>query len=429
MATLHGDASLGDDYAWLTLEVAAQRIARARGEGPGVAELTSRLPGQTLLGAAALRGETLALEALHATLGQHVTAQPTRGRVAVAMSGGVDSAMALRAAVDDGLEPVGVTLRLWLDPEAPDTERACCSSTSVRAARSLCHDHGVPHVTLDLREEFRSSVVEPFIDGYAAGLTPNPCVRCNASFRFDELEGFARRIGAERLATGHYARLVERGGRVLLARACDPTKDQSYMLAGLPPEALERLWFPLGETLKRENRERAAGLGLAAAHRPESQEACFLGGSDYRDFLERHGVRGGGGPIVDRTGRELGRHEGAWRYTPGQRKGLGLGGAGGPLYVIGTDVASGTVRVGERGALASRRVRCEPGTLHTDDLRGEVKLRFRSPAVAATVVREPGGFSLELDEPVEAVAPGQLAAIYVDGAVVGAGTISAATPA
>ena len=201
------------------------------------------------------------------------------------------------------------------------------------------------------------------------------------------------------------------------------------MLAGLTPPALERLWFPLGETFKRDNRERAAGLGLAAAHRPESQEACFLGGSDYRDFLERHGVQGLHGPIVDRAGRELGRHEGTWRYTPGQRKGLGLGGGKGPLYVVATDASSGTVEVGERSALASSRVRCEPGVLHTDDVRGEAKLRFRSPAVAAAVVKEVAGFSLELDEPVDAVAPGQLAAIYVDGAVVGAGTITSASPA
>ena len=429
MRTLHGDATLGGDYAWLALAVTDQLIVEASGEGPGVAELVSSARNMTLLEAAALAGEEIALEALHAALGPHVAAPRCRRRVAVAMSGGVDSAMALQAVLDRGHEPVGVTLRLWVDPAAPDTERACCSPSAVRAARALCHGHGVPHVTLDLRESFKAAVVEPFVEGYAQGLTPNPCVRCNASFRFDELDGFAQRVGAASLATGHYAKTVERDGQRLLARAADASKDQSYMLAGLAPAALERLWFPLGDTLKRDNRERAAQLGLAAARRPESQEACFLGGSDYREFLERHGVRGGEGAIVDVDGRKLGSHKGAWRFTPGQRRGLRLGGGSGPLYVLATDVSSGTVKVGERAALGRTRVSCQPGLVYTGDRRVEAKLRFRSPAVAADLHLAEGGFSLELDEPVEAVAPGQLAAIYVEDAVVGAGTICDSGPA
>ena len=427
MIELHGDATLEGDYAWLRLDVREQRIERATGEGPGVATLRSELAGRTLLETASLRAEPLALEALHAALGDHVAAPLKGGRVAVAMSGGVDSAMALQAAIEGGFEPVGVTLRLWVDPSAPDTERACCSSTSVRAARALCHDHGVPHVTLDLREQFRSSVVDPFVAGYSAGLTPNPCVRCNGDFRFAQLDRFATRVGAERLATGHYARIVERDGQPLLARAHDESKDQSYMLASLTPASLNRLWFPLGGSLKRDNRMRAEALGLSAARAPESQEACFLGGADYRDFLERHGVGNKPGPIVDDKGHELGRHEGAWRYTPGQRKGLGLGGNRGPMFVVKTDASTGVVQVGSRGSLSCKHVRCDPGVLHTSDVRGEAKLRFRSPPVAARVHRRGTGFALELDEPVEAVAPGQLAALYVDDAVVGAGTIASAT--
>ena len=420
---LHGDATLAGDYAWVRLDVAEQQIVGAVGEGPGVAALVQDVRRRTLLEAAAVPGGTLAIEALHAAIGDHVAARDDTRRVAVAMSGGVDSALALRSAIDEGFEVVGVTLRLWVDPRAPDTERACCSSTSVRAARDLCHEHGVPHVTLDLREAFRTAVVKPFVDGYALGETPNPCVRCNGDFRFAELDRFARRVGAARLATGHYATIVERGGGVLLGRARDESKDQSYMLAALSPSSLARLWFPLGGTLKRDNRARASQLGYAAATRPESQEACFLGGGDYRDFLERHGVQSIGGPIVDEAGRELGRHEGAWRYTPGQRKGLGIGGSARPLFVLNTNTKTGVVRVGTRDSLGCSRVRCEPGVLHTRDLRGEAKLRFRSPAVAANVVAEGSGFALELDEPVEGVAPGQLAAIYVDDAVVGAGTI------
>src|SRR5262249_21164451 len=179
-----------------------------------------------------------------------------------------------------------VTLRLWIDPRGPDTERACCSPSAVIEARSTCHARGIPHVTLDLREEFRRVVVGPFVDGYAAGLTPNPCIRCNGSFRFDELVAFADRIGAARLATGHYARIVDHDGAPALARALDTGKDQSYMLATLDESLLERLWFPLGGQTKAATRAEAFAAGLPAASRRESQEACFLGGGDYRALLE-----------------------------------------------------------------------------------------------------------------------------------------------
>src|SRR3712207_3385229 len=195
------------------------------------------------------------------------------------MSGGVDSAVALLRA---GPRAVGVTLRLWVDPAGPDTERACCSPAAVIAARETCHALGLPHVTLDLREEFRRAIVESFVAGYARGETPNPCVRCNGSFRFAELLAFARRIGARRLATGHYARTAEHRGRLLLARAADAEKDQSYMLARLDPHLLARIWFPLGDQTKADTRGQAREAGLAVAERPESQEACFLAGADYR---------------------------------------------------------------------------------------------------------------------------------------------------
>ncbi len=215
------------------------------------------------------------------------------------MSGGVDSAVALLRA---GPKAIGVTLRLWLDPEGPDSERACCSPEAVIAARETCHGLGLPHVTLDLREEFRRAVVEPFVQGYARGETPNPCGRCNGSFRFDELLAFAARAGARKLWTGHYARIVERDGRRLLARAADPDKDQSYMLAQLDPEKLEQVEFPLGELTKAETRAEAAAAGLDVAERRESQEACFLAGDDYRSFLERRGLDRSDGAIVDEAG-------------------------------------------------------------------------------------------------------------------------------
>ncbi len=335
------------------------------------------------------------------------------------MSGGVDSAVALLRAAPNA---VGVTLRLWLDPDGPDSERACCSPESVIAARETCHRLGLPHVTLDLREAFRRAVVTPFVRGYERGETPNPCIRCNGGFRFAELLAFAERAGCERLATGHYARVVERDGVRLLARGADPGKDQSYMLARLDPGSLERIWFPLGEQDKAATRAEAERAGLAVARRGESQEACFLAGDDYRAFLGRHGLAARPGAVVDRDGRELGRHEGYWRFTPGQRRGLGLASPE-PLYVLGTDAAANAVVVGPREQLARRRVAAR-GRLYADVRRVEAKLRYRSPAVAATVVPDEGGFGLELDEPAYGVAPGQAAVLYDGDAVVGCGVVS-----
>jgi tRNA-specific 2-thiouridylase len=294
----------------------------------------------------------------------------------------------------------------------------------VIAARATCHRLGIPHVTLDLREEFRRAVVEPFVRGYAAGETPNPCIRCNGSFRFAELLAFAEQAGADRLATGHYARIVEREGRLLLARAADERKDQSYMLARLDPRFLDRLWFPLGEQGKDETRAEAAEAGLEVAQRAESQEACFLAGGDYRGFLERHGLTAGEGPLVDEDGNEVGRHDGFWRFTPGQRKGLGVA-APEPLYALRSEAATNTVVVGPRAALATDVVHVR-GRLHVPVSRAEVKLRYRSPAVETGVSAATGTFRLELDRPVHGVAPGQAAVLYDDGAVVGAGTIVSA---
>jgi tRNA-specific 2-thiouridylase len=368
----------------------------------------------------------LAVDALHAALADAVTAvtlPEAPGRVAVAMSGGVDSAVALLKAVEAGLEPVGVTLRLWIDPAAPDGERACCSPQSVRAARDACHALGVPHVGLDLRERFRAAVVQEFVDGYRSGRTPNPCVRCNGGFRFEALADFADRIGAGRVATGHYARVRREGDAVLVARSADPAKDQSYMLASVPPRILARCWFPLGEQTKGETRAQAGAAGLAAARRPESQDVCFVGGGDHRAFLERHGGGGRPGDIVARDGTTLGRHDGVHRFTPGQRRGIGVAGPE-PLYVLAVDGARGRVTVAPRAALDRRSVRVAPGRLHAPAGRVQAKLRYRSEPVWATVRPEPGGFTLDLDEPVAGVAPGQTAVLYADDAVVGSGTIA-----
>ncbi|HEX4324922.1 MAG TPA: tRNA 2-thiouridine(34) synthase MnmA [Gaiellaceae bacterium] len=414
MQEVFGDSSRGGEWAAVQLRVDGDRIVDA--DTPG---LERDVAGLTLLEAASVGGETLAVDALANALGPVFRAAPSPGRVAVAMSGGVDSAVTLLRSLPNA---VGVTLRLWLDPAGPDSERACCSPESVIAARETCHRLGVPHVTLDLREEFRRAVVTPFVRGYARGETPNPCTRCNGGFRFAELLAFARRAGADRLATGHYARVVERDRQLLLARGADPTKDQSYMLAGLEPSKLARVSFPLGEQDKDATRAEAERAGLAVARRPDSQEACFLAGDDYRAFLARHGVEASEGAIVTEDGSELGRHEGFWRFTPGQRRGLGLA-APEPLYVLGTRPSHNAVVVGSRASLARTRVAAR-GRLYAEADRVEAKLRYRSPAVPARVEPTSRGFRLELDEPAFGVAQGQAAVLYDHDAVVGYGLIS-----
>jgi len=414
---IYGDSTRGGDWAAVRLRLAAGRIVDADADG-----LAEPLRGLTLLEAAAVGGETLAVDALAHALGPVFGAPPSPGRVAVAMSGGVDSAVALLRA---GREAIGVTLRLWVDPAGPDTERACCSPEAVLQARAACHALGLPHVTLDLREEFRRAVVDPFVRGYARGETPNPCTRCNGGFRFGQLLAFARRAGAARLATGHYARTAEHRGRLLLARGAAAAKDQSYMLGRLDPRRLDRIWFPLGEQGKEETRAEAERAGLAAARRPESQEACFLGGDDYRAFLERQGLRPVPGPIADESGRVVGRHDGVWRFTPGQRRGIGVS-AGEPVYALRADARTSTLVIGPRSSLARRRVDVR-GRLFVPVDRAHAKLRYRSPALEARVQTTTGGFRLELAEPAYAVAPGQTAVLYEDEAVVGAGVIVAAT--
>jgi tRNA-uridine 2-sulfurtransferase len=416
MREAFGDSTRDGDWAAVRLRIDGDRIVEA--DAPG---LERPLTGLTLLEAAAVGGETLAVDALANALGPAFCAEPCAGRTAVAMSGGVDSAVALLRAAPNA---VGVTLRLWLDPQGPDAERACCSPEAVIAARETCHRLGLPHITLDLREEFRRAIVTPFVRAYARGETPNPCIRCNGSFRFAELLAFASRAGCDRLATGHYARIAEHRGRALLHRAADDAKDQSYMLARLQPAHLDRLWFPLGEQDKETTRAEAHQAGLDVAHRADSQEACFLAGDDYRSFLGRHGLAAARGAILDESGSTIGEHDGFWRYTRGQRRGIGVA-AEKPLYVLDADARANTITVGPRASLARRRIEAA-GRLYVDVDRAAAKLRYRSPAVGARVAARGAGFSLELDEPAFGVAPGQAAVLYEGDAVVGCGLISAA---
>ncbi len=379
------------------------------------------------LGGRARECAAVALDALHAALGdaaEHALALPhDPARSAVAMSGGVDSAVALLRERARAGEVVGLTLRLWIDELAPDAERACCSPAAVLRARESCHALGIPHITLDGREAFRRAVVDPFVDGYARGETPNPCTTCNGSYRLAALVDAAGRLGARTVATGHYARLVERDGRTLVARGADEAKDQSYMLARVPPEVLARLRLPLGDATKAAVRAEAAAAGMAAATARESQDVCFLGGGALDDFLSRQGVQLSEGSIRDEAGHELGRHAGAVAYTPGQRRGLGLTSAA-PLYVLHSDAGRNELVVGPRNRLACSDVLLRDARLDSGTSLVHAKLRARSPTVAAGVEQVPGGLRLRLQEPVYGVAAGQTAVLYDEaGCVVGSGVI------
>jgi tRNA-specific 2-thiouridylase len=354
----------------------------------------------------------------------------TGERVAVAMSGGVDSAVAALLERERGADVVAVTVKLWADPDT-DGAKACCSPEAVLGARGLAHSLGIPHFTLDLEEEFRRRVVGRFIDGYTAGSTPNPCVLCNGEVRIAAMVDLAERLGADRLVTGHYARIVEDSEGPLLASAADEAKDQSYMLAALPPELLGRLSFPLTDLTKPEVREIAARHRLTVAKKPESQDLCFLAGQGKRKFLRRHGgLSDNEGAVLDRSGAAVGRHNGHHNFTVGQRRGIGVS-APEPLYVTATDAVANTVTVGTRAELETRRVHVRDATLHRDGARVDaVRLRYHSRALSASIGAAGRGrhdaLEVELGEEFVGASPGQTAVLLEGETIVGHGTIAAA---
>lgn len=356
--------------------------------------------------------------------------------VLVAMSGGVDSSVACLLVRDSGRETTGMTMRLWSDPDCAVSETpTCCSPQAIRDARAVCHSLGLPHLTVDYRDEFASTVVDAFLDGYLAGQTPNPCTRCNGSFRFPALVALADRLGMSKVATGHYARLSENDGLLLITRAADGAKDQSYMLWGIEPVLLERLEFPLGDISKDETRAIAREAGLEVHDRPESQEVCFIPDNDYRRFVRsrasasgKESLLPGEGEIVDECGNKLGSHRGFIDFTVGQRHGLGVSAAE-PLYVIRTNPDRNQVVAGSRKQLAVRHitVSCVNYFVDREILQGDtlaVQVRYNSGPAPVKIIETVGDLlRIELEVPVSGVAPGQSAVFYRKGVLLAGGVI------
>ena len=341
-------------------------------------------------------------------------------RAWVALSGGVDSAVAASLAVAAGFDVVGVTMRLGVSKAMDDAV--------VAAAGDVAATLQIPHEVVDLGDAFAHRVVEPFIEAYMRGETPNPCVLCNVQVKFGLLLDAALSGGADLLVTGHYARVEESGGRRVLLRGVDESKDQSYFLYRLVGERLGKLWFPLGGMRKAQVRERAASLGLPCARRGESQDVCFLAGTGIKSFLRARGVTSPSGDIVDVDGTVVGSHGGVWGFTVGQRKGIGVG--GGPArYVISIDAPNARVVVGPaehcltRAAFARDVVWDDP----YGDRRVESQIRYRTAPVASLVHASHDALTVEFDSPVSGVAPGQSIVCYDGARVIGGGYLTGAS--
>ena len=333
----------------------------------------------------------------------------------------MDSAVAALKLIDEGRTLETATVRLW----AGGDRRSCCSPGALQRARHTAEWLGLPHHFVDREAEFAAAVVEPFVAAYLGGETPNPCVSCNPR-RLAALVGVADELGLARVATGHYARLVWRDGEPYVARGADPDKDQSYMLWAVPPQVLARLEFPLGEMTKRSTRAAAEAAGLPVAAEPDSQEVCFAV-DGYRRFLDERGVEPRAGAIVDRDGVVLGTHRGHWRYTIGQRRGLGVSSTE-PLFVLARRAAANEVVVGRRDALFV----CEVTVRDLVD-RGLgdgsgllVQLRYRSPAVPVAALErlDAERVVVRLGEAFAGAAPGQSAVFYREAVVVGGGVLA-----
>lgn len=350
-------------------------------------------------------------------------------RVAVAMSGGVDSSVAAGLILDQGYDVIGVTMRLWTveDATASRHHKRCCSVEDTGDARAAADVLGIRHYVLNLEREFAAEVVEPFVREYRLGRTPNPCLACNGRVKFRPLLQHAVALGAAFLATGHYARIHENGSGYDLLCAADPAKDQSYVLYTLGQRELARILFPLGQYPKDEVRAIARKWGLPNAAKPDSADICFIPSGDYRSFLrERVPVRPGA--MIDTAGNAVGEHAGVANYTVGQRRGVPARGGRKPLFVLGLDAATNTVVVGPREDLMAPGLVVEDlsfvsGAPPAAPLRVQTRIRYRGEAVPSELEVRDGRAEVRFDRPQRAVTPGQAAVFYDGGRVLGGGTI------
>ena len=345
------------------------------------------------------------------------------------MSGGVDSSAAALLMQGAGWECVGCTMKLF-DGEADcEGARSCCSLSDVEDARSVARRLGMPYYVFNFKDAFRAEVIEPFIESYRRGMTPNPCLACNGRLKFEKLFARAAVLGCGCVVTGHYARIEEEGGRFLLKKARDATKDQSYVLYMLRQEQLRHLRFPLGKLAKAEVRALAEAAGFANAQKPDSQDICFVPDGDYAAAIERFtGCPAPPGDFVDERGNVLGRHRGIIRYTVGQRRGLGIA-AKEPLYVKAIDAAGNRVILGGASSVYSSgtmldEVNWVSGETPAGPVRASVRVRYRGGEQPALVIPEAeGGARILFEKPQRAVTPGQAAVFYDGEIVLGGGRI------